>query len=331
MGRLPSNNVKNGLKKGPWTPEEDRVLIDYIQRHGHGSWRALPKLAGLNRCGKSCRLRWTNYLRPDIKRGRFSEEEEHTIINLHAAVGNKWSAIASHLPGRTDNEIKNFWNTHLKKKLLQMGIDPVTHRPKTDLNILANLPQLLAAANFSNLIMMSNFHLDSALMLPSDALAKIQLLHNMIKVLGTSTTTMEAMNFLAGPSFRDNYHLQENNNLPFGATAHELTQLQSNFVNIEASQHQSELSEYHHQPLKDSNNNNNNHQFPSSTSSAANIPPSNRPAQLPALLPASNQTKNNKINPNDISNPSSTSTTFEAWGDLVDDEARDSFWRDIIE
>ncbi|PKI68995.1 hypothetical protein CRG98_010617 [Punica granatum] len=133
MGRAPCCDDSGGsLKKGPWTPEEDQKLVDYIKRHGHGSWRALPRLAGLNRCGKSCRLRWTNYLRPDIKRGNFSEEEEELIINLHQVLGNKWSAIAAHLPGRTDNEIKNFWNTHLKKKLLQMGIDPATHRPRTD-------------------------------------------------------------------------------------------------------------------------------------------------------------------------------------------------------
>ncbi|KAF5738935.1 myb-related protein Myb4-like [Tripterygium wilfordii] len=108
---------KMGLKKGPWTPEEDQILINYIDLHGHGNWRALPKLAGLLRCGKSCRLRWTNYLRPDIKRGNFTGEEEETIINLHAMLGNRWSAIAARLPGRTDNEIKNVWHTHLKKRI----------------------------------------------------------------------------------------------------------------------------------------------------------------------------------------------------------------------
>ncbi|KAH0460113.1 hypothetical protein IEQ34_010776 [Dendrobium chrysotoxum] len=144
MGRSPCCD-ENGLKKGPWTPEEDQKLVHYIQKHGHGSWRALPKLAGLNRCGKSCRLRWTNYLRPDIKRGKFSPEEEQTILNLHSILGNKWSAIATHLSGRTDNEIKNYWNTHLKKKLIQMGFDPMTHQPRTDFT--AALPHLLALAN----------------------------------------------------------------------------------------------------------------------------------------------------------------------------------------
>ncbi|KAF2289285.1 hypothetical protein GH714_034059 [Hevea brasiliensis] len=123
---------KGGLKKGPWTPEEDQKLLAYIEKHGHGSWQSLPAKAGLQRCGKSCRLRWTNYLRPDIKRGKFSLQEEQTIIQLHALIGNKWSAIATHLPKRTDNEIKNYWNTHLKKRLDKMGIDPVTHKPKVD-------------------------------------------------------------------------------------------------------------------------------------------------------------------------------------------------------
>ncbi|KAJ8761644.1 hypothetical protein K2173_004420 [Erythroxylum novogranatense] len=133
MGRPPCCDKINGLKKGPWTPEEDQKLIDYVQQHGYGNWRTLPMNAGLQRCGKSCRLRWTNYLRPDIKRGRFTFEEEETIIQLHSILGSKWSAIAARLPGRTDNEIKNYWNTHIRKRLLRMGIDPVTHCPRLDL------------------------------------------------------------------------------------------------------------------------------------------------------------------------------------------------------
>ncbi|CAJ1943526.1 unnamed protein product [Sphenostylis stenocarpa] len=128
MGRQPCCD-KLGVKKGPWTAEEDKKLINFILTNGQCCWRAVPKLAGLRRCGKSCRLRWTNYLRPDLKRGLLTEAEEQLVIDLHARLGNRWSKIASRLPGRTDNEIKNHWNTHIKKKLLKMGIDPVTHEP----------------------------------------------------------------------------------------------------------------------------------------------------------------------------------------------------------
>ncbi|XP_012475971.1 MYB-like transcription factor ODO1 [Gossypium raimondii] len=128
MGRQPCCD-KLGVKKGPWTAEEDKKLINFILTNGQCCWRAVPKLAGLRRCGKSCRLRWTNYLRPDLKRGLLSETEEQLVIDLHARLGNRWSKIAARLPGRTDNEIKNHWNTHIKKKLIKMGIDPVTHEP----------------------------------------------------------------------------------------------------------------------------------------------------------------------------------------------------------
>ncbi|GAY55257.1 hypothetical protein CUMW_163050 [Citrus unshiu] len=124
MGRPPCCD-KIGVKKGPWTPEEDIILVSYIQEHGPGNWRSVPTNTGLLRCSKSCRLRWTNYLRPGIKRGNFTDHEEKMIIHLQALLGNRWAAIASYLPQRTDNDIKNYWNTHLKKKLkkLQTGSD----------------------------------------------------------------------------------------------------------------------------------------------------------------------------------------------------------------
>ncbi|KAJ4807348.1 MYB transcription factor [Rhynchospora pubera] len=116
MGRPPCCD-KVGIKKGPWTPEEDIILVSYIQEHGPGNWRSVPTNTGLMRCSKSCRLRWTNYLRPGIKRGNFTPHEEGIIIHLQSLLGNRWAAIASYLPQRTDNDIKNYWNTHLKKKL----------------------------------------------------------------------------------------------------------------------------------------------------------------------------------------------------------------------
>ncbi|XP_061370212.1 myb-related protein 330-like isoform X2 [Gastrolobium bilobum] len=88
----------------------------------------LQVISGLHRCGKSCRLRWINYLRPDIKRGNFGQDEEDLIIKLHALLGNRWSLIAGRLPGRTDNEVKNYWNSHIRRKLIKMGIDPNNHK-----------------------------------------------------------------------------------------------------------------------------------------------------------------------------------------------------------
>jgi transcription factor MYB, plant len=216
MGRSPCCDQDAGVKKGPWTPEEDKLLVDYINGNGHGSWRRLPKHAGLNRCGKSCRLRWTNYLRPDIKRGRFTDDEEKLIIHLHSLLGNKWSAIATKLPGRTDNEIKNYWNTHLRKKLLAMGIDPVTHQRRTDLNLLAagGFTNLLAAANLAAAAAgggqaagpggppLAAAHASScwdinALRLQADA-AKYQLLEGLVRVLtAPAAPTVDLMSLLA--------------------------------------------------------------------------------------------------------------------------------------
>ncbi|XP_047951578.1 transcription factor MYB36-like [Salvia hispanica] len=118
MGRAPCCDKAN-VKKGPWSPEEDFKLKSYIDQYGTGNnWIALPHKIGLKRCGKSCRLRWLNYLRPNIKHGGFTEEEDNIICSLYISIGTKWSIIAAQLPGRTDNDIKNYWNTRLKKKLL---------------------------------------------------------------------------------------------------------------------------------------------------------------------------------------------------------------------
>ncbi|XP_020206225.1 transcription factor MYB83 [Cajanus cajan] len=111
----------NKLRKGLWSPEEDDKLMNYMMNSGQGCWSDVARNAGLQRCGKSCRLRWINYLRPDLKRGAFSPQEEELIIHLHSLLGNRWSQIAARLPGRTDNEIKNFWNSTIKKRLKNLS------------------------------------------------------------------------------------------------------------------------------------------------------------------------------------------------------------------
>ncbi|KAL6535665.1 hypothetical protein OROMI_027039 [Orobanche minor] len=118
-----SDEELSELRRGPWTVEEDFSLINYIAHHGEGRWNSLARSAGLKRTGKSCRLRWLNYLRPDVRRGNITLEEQLLILELHSRWGNRWSKIAQHLPGRTDNEIKNYWRTRVQKHAKQLKCD----------------------------------------------------------------------------------------------------------------------------------------------------------------------------------------------------------------
>ncbi|KAL9332349.1 hypothetical protein ACSQ67_001959 [Phaseolus vulgaris] len=112
-GTYGSSEEEMSITKGPWTEEEDSVLSDYITLHGEG----------LKRTGKSCRLRWLNYLRPNVRRGNITLQEQLMILDLHSRWGNRWSKIAEHLPGRTDNEIKNYWRTRVVKQAKQLKCD----------------------------------------------------------------------------------------------------------------------------------------------------------------------------------------------------------------
>ncbi|MFS8013590.1 putative transcription factor MYB-HB-like family [Helianthus anomalus] len=132
-------------KKGLWSPDEDRKLTHYVINYGHG----------LERNGKSCRLRWINYLRPGLKRGAFSSQDEETILTLHGLLGNKWSQMSRHLPGRTDNEIKNYWHSHLKKKVaktshLQLQVNPKPDYTNTNMTSTKASSSCLNTSNFTN-------------------------------------------------------------------------------------------------------------------------------------------------------------------------------------
>jgi myb proto-oncogene protein len=123
MAAATASEDEADLRRGPWTAHEDMLLVDYISKHGEGRWNSLARCAGLRRTGKSCRLRWLNYLRPDVRRGNITPEEQLLILELHSRWGNRWSKIAQLLPGRTDNEIKNYWRTRVQKHAKQLRCD----------------------------------------------------------------------------------------------------------------------------------------------------------------------------------------------------------------
>ncbi|KAF8017750.1 hypothetical protein BT93_H2831 [Corymbia citriodora subsp. variegata] len=154
------------LRRGPWTVEEDLTLVNYIANHGEGRWNSLARSAGLKRTGKSCRLRWLNYLRPDVRRGNITLEEQLLILELHSRWGNRWSKIAQHLPGRTDNEIKNYWRTRVQKHAKQLKCDVNSKQFKDAMRYLW-MPRLVERIQAANSAPISTITTASAMAAPA--------------------------------------------------------------------------------------------------------------------------------------------------------------------
>ncbi|CAI9284472.1 unnamed protein product [Lactuca saligna] len=148
---IPSSSNGLGLKKGAWNAHEDKLLKDYIEQYGEGKWHLIPRETGLNRCRKSCRLRWLNYLRPNIKRGDFAEDEVDLMLRLHKILGNRWSLIAGRIPGRTANDVKNYWNTHIQPRSKQQKTEPDADEPLQDAPVTVINPQQYTMSKTQNL------------------------------------------------------------------------------------------------------------------------------------------------------------------------------------
>lgn len=255
----------------------------------------------------------------------------------------RWSRIATHLPGRTDNEIKNFWNTYLRKKLLKMGIDPETHKPRTDMNYLLNLSQLLSAAQFGNSTINTS-PWDNTLKLQADAaqLAKLQLLQNLLQVINTtSTTTTTSLPYLDQINSTASISgllgsLQTQNLNPFlGLFSGTNTMVQNPGFVPQNNGSQVSVLDHSWQSIDHGgvDGDHDHHGFKTNISNYENPIP-----ELASSSPGtsgSNQMESNKSDHDHqaymSAHSSPTSNMFEAWDKLMDDETSESYWKDILE
>ncbi|KAL8464902.1 hypothetical protein ACS0TY_034402 [Phlomoides rotata] len=117
-------------QKGFWNDDEDEKTITCaLKQNGTGNWTTFSKRSGQRKGGKNNKEKWSSNQKIDPKHKIFTPQEEELVIQLHAAIGSRWPIIAQQLPGKTDNDVKILWNSKLRKKLSAMGIDPVTHKP----------------------------------------------------------------------------------------------------------------------------------------------------------------------------------------------------------
>ncbi|KAF8053788.1 hypothetical protein N665_1374s0009 [Sinapis alba] len=195
------NNVDEemNLRRGPWTVEEDFKLINYISTHGEGRWNSLSRCAGLKRTGKSCRLRWLNYLRPDVRRGNITLEEQLLILELHSRWGNRWSKIAQYLPGRTDNEIKNYWRTRVQKHAKQLRCDVNSQQFKDTMRYLW-MPRLVERIQASSASTSTgSASTSSCVTTPSDHQFMMTSYDDGLSI-NNNNTNMDHLSFMSNPS-----------------------------------------------------------------------------------------------------------------------------------
>lgn len=180
--------LKPGLIKGPWTEEEDDKVLQLVEKYGQKKWSTIAKELG-GRLGKQCRERWYNHLNPDIKKGNWTKEEDSVILDSHRKMGNKWAKIAAMLPGRTDNAIKNRWNSTLKK-LAKEGSDytvPCTTTSTNTVNPTKSTPSEKTATTFSR-----KRKTKSSVSLPTNKVAKMQDEETVTKILAAASTRMKS-------------------------------------------------------------------------------------------------------------------------------------------